>query len=240
MDVAIISQARIGSTRLPGKVLLNINDKSLLEYHIERLKWSFLPVIIATTVSKRDDSIIKICQDTETMFFRGDEDNVLCRYYKCAVKNKIDIIIRVTSDCPLADGSLIKNGIELFKKHRVDYLSNTVNRTFPRGFDFEIFTFKALEEAYANADTMPEKEHVTPYIWKTHPDKFKILDFKNDIDKSKYRITVDMKEDFALMKKLIEDFDAGKKTYKEIIELLDSNPNVANINKDVKQKTYWE
>ena len=240
MKAAIISQARIGSARLPGKVLFNIKDKSLLQYHIERLKQSCLPVIIATTTSECDDSIVNVCQDTKTIFFRGDEDNVLCRYYKCAVENKVDIIIRVTSDCPLVDGSLIKKGIELFEKHGVDYLSNTGDRTFPRGFDFEILNFNALETAYANADTQQEREHVTPYIWRTHPSKFKILGFMNNVDKSQYRITVDTNEDFTLVKKLIEDFDADKKTYKEIIKLLDDNQSLARINKDVKQKIYWK
>ena len=240
MNVAIISQARTGSTRLPGKVLMTISDKSLLEYHIERLKWSLLPVIIATTASESDEPIVSICRRMNIPFFRAHEEDVLARYYECAMENGIEIIIRVTSDCPLIDGVLIKEGLELFKTEGVDYLSNTIVHTFPYGFDFEIFTFKALEAAFVNAKDRPEREHVTPYIWRNNPDRFKLFDFRSKQNKSDYRITVDTQEDFLVVKTLIEEYEADRKGYKEIISILDKNPRILQPNKTVKQKRYGE
>ncbi|MEW6618230.1 MAG: glycosyltransferase family protein [bacterium] len=235
MKVSIITQARITSTRLPAKVLKTIKGKSLLAYHIQRAKWSGLPIIVATTL-KNNESIIEECNLLKTPYFRGDEDDVLSRYYHCARENQIDTIIRITSDCPLIDGYLVREGYEEYKRLKVDYLSNSIERTFPRGLDFEIFSFEALELAYKNAKELFEREHVTPYIWKSNPNLFRIKNFLFRLNKSGYRITVDTEKDFEVIKILIEDYGADQKGYEEIIEILDKHPEIVKINENVKQK----
>lgn len=239
MKVSIITQTRMDSTRLPGKVLKTIKNKSLLNYHIQRAKWSNLPVIVATTTKEKDELIVKECQRLKISYFRGDEDDVLSRYYYCAKENNLDVIIRITSDCPLIDGCLIREGYEEYKKSNVDYLANTIKRTFPRGLDFEIFSFEALDLAYRNAKELPDREHVTGYILR-NLNLFRTKNFSHKIDKSKYRITVDTKEDFEAIKTLIEKFRSDEKKYQEIIEILDNNPEIVKINENVKQKEYGE
>ena len=141
MKTGIISQARMTSTRLPEKVLKLIGGNPMLKYHTDRLKESGMPVFIATTVNKTDDPIVAFCQEENIPFYRGSENNVLSRYYECAKENKLDVIVRVTSDCPLVDGELIRKAWEDYKDSfkKYSYISNGVNRTYPRGFDFEIF-----------------------------------------------------------------------------------------------------
>ncbi|MEW6607092.1 MAG: glycosyltransferase family protein [bacterium] len=240
MRVSIITQARVASTRLAAKVLKTIKGKSLLAYHIQRARWSDLPIIVATTVKEQDEPIVEECKILEVPFFRGDECDVLGRYYHCARENQIDTIIRITSDCPLIDGYLIREGYEEYKRLNADYLSNSIERTFPRGLDFEIFSFRALKLAYENAKELPEREHVTPYIWKNNPNLFEIKNFSSRLNKSEYRITVDTDKDFEVIKILIEDFGVDQKGYKEIIEILDSHPEIVKINQDIKQKDYGE
>lgn len=237
MKTAIITQARMSSTRLPGKVLLKINHKTLLEYHLERVQKSEIPVIVATSTDQKDDAIFQLCEIIKVPVFRGDLNNVLSRYYDCANKFNLDIIIRVTSDCPLIDGELIVKGLAPFKKQRVDYLSNTVKRTFPRGFDFEIFTMQALTTAYQNANTTFETEHVTPFIWQNKQKQFTIQAFTQKSDSSRYRIAVDTKQDFDAVKELIEKYQANTKTVAEIIKLLDSHPEIVRINAHIEQKS---
>lgn len=240
MKAAIITQARMGSTRLPGKVLKTIKDKSLLAYHLQRAGWSGLPIVVATTIKSEDDFIIEECKKLNISYFRGAKDDVLSRYYHCAKKNHLDTIIRITSDCPLIDGYLIREGYEEYRKLKVDYLSNRIKKTFPRGLDFEIFSFRALKLAYKKAKELPEREHVTPYIWRNNPDLFRIKNFSYKLNKSSYRITVDTDKDFEVIKILIEDFGADEKGYEQIIEILDKHPEIATINENIRQKKYGE
>src|SRR5688572_5362146 len=154
------------STRLPGKVLMKLGDNTVLEHHVARLKQTGFPVYIATTTNLSDDPIKDFCQQNNLGSFRGDEQNVLSRYYNCAAENKLDVVVRVTSDCPLIAPELIRNGIELYLKTNDPYLylSNVLERSFPRGFDFEVFSFALLERAFKNATRPEDLEHVTPYI----------------------------------------------------------------------------
>lgn len=240
MKIAIITQARMTSTRLPGKVLKIVKGEPLLFYHVERARLSGISVIVATTINKEDDVIAQECQKLKVPCFRGDESDVLGRYYNCAKELALDTIVRITSDCPLIDGALIKKGVESFAKSKADYLSNTVERTFPRGFDFEIFSFKALQTAYQEAKDNSEREHVTPYIWRNNPALFKIESYVNQVDKSDYRITVDTELDFLLIKELIEEFRADQKNCQQIIEIFEKYPELAKINENVKQKEYGQ
>ncbi|MBC7428130.1 MAG: glycosyltransferase family protein [Bacteriovorax sp.] len=236
--IGIITQARTTSTRLPRKVLMKLDGKTLLEHHMDRLKWSGLPVFLATTINQSDDEIVALSDKLLIPNFRGSEDDVLSRYYGCAQKYKLDVIVRVTSDCPLIDGNLIKDGVEKFLAAGNDaYVSNCLIRTYPRGFDFEVFSFEALEKAFKNAVEKPEREHVTPYI--RNPDKNKnlqIIDQVRPASAGKHRITVDEEDDFKLIQLLIEKYHLADKKADEIIEFLERHPEISKINAHVEQK----
>src|SRR3989344_9493082 len=153
MKIVAIIQARMTSTRFPGKVLKAIADKSMLWYVVNRTRAAKKTdeVVVASSTDSSDDLIENFCKRNRIKYFRGDLDNVLKRYYETAKKFNATVVVRITSDCPLIDGRLIDEGINQFLENGYDYLSNLVERTFPRGFDFEIITFKALEKVYNNA-----------------------------------------------------------------------------------------
>lgn len=240
MKINAIIQARMTSTRLPGKVLMSIHDKPLLWYVVNRLnKSKYLDkIIIATSTDYTDDPIVEFCQSEKFQFFRGDLVNVLKRYYDCARVFKSDTIVRITGDCPLIDINLVDQGIKIFKAKKIDYLTNIVKRTYPRGFDFEVISMNCLTQAYNRSTEFAEKEHVTPYIWKTHSDQFNIYHLKQKNDKSFYRLTVDTKQDLELINILIEKYHAHKLNPEQITEILDNHPELVEINHDVKQKEY--
>ena len=240
MNIVAIIQARMTSTRFPGKVLKTIAGKPMLWYMVNRTRTAKMinDVVVATSTDLSDDLIEDFCKINKIKYFRGDLDNVLKRYYETAKKFNANVIVRVTSDCPLIDGKLIDEGLKEFIGGDYDYLSNTVERTFPRGSDFEILKFSALENAYKNAAEEPEKEHVTPYIWRNHPEQFKICQLKREVDKSNFRITVDTPEDLEVIKILIEKYKADKKSADEIIEILDNHPEISQLNAHIEQKHY--
>lgn len=242
LKVGIISQARMTSTRLPGKVLKQINGKTVLDYHLERLQETGYPVFIATTTNSTDDLIIDFCKKHNLPFYRGDEQNVLSRYYGCAKENGLDVIVRVTSDCPLIAPELVKNGIGIYQKSNDPYLylSNVIDRTYPRGFDFEVFSFALLERAFEEATKPEDLEHVTPYIHQNRTSDIHFYHYKNTVDRNKYRITLDTPEDFELLRILIEDHQADNLTGQEIIELLDNHPELVAINAEIEQKKLTE
>ena len=194
--VDCIIQARMGSTRFPKKILQNINStKKVLEFLIDQLKYSkkIDKIIIATTILEEDDVIEELCEKIQIKCFRGDAKNVLDRYYQCAKAFVINEIMRITSDCPLIDPRLIDQAVEKFENKDYDYVENSQG-DFPHGLDFQIFTFSTLQIAFKNASLYSEKEHVIPYII-NNSNKFKIFKMKNEKNFSKYRITIDWKED---------------------------------------------
>ena len=238
----VISQARMTSTRLPGKVLLKVLDKPLLEYHIERLQRVQLAddIIIATTLNLTDDPIVELCNKLNIKCFRGSENNVLSRYYKVAQLYRASSIVRVTSDCPLIDPQIIDDTIEFYLKNinEYDYVSNcTLKRTFPRGMDTEVFSFKALCESQYRAKKSEEIEGVTLYI-ENNPDKFRMGGITNRPNLSKFRWTVDEQKDFDLIKIIIEKLYPKNKnfTMQDILQLFKENPELIDINKKVRQK----
>jgi len=244
--VLCIVQARMGSTRLPGKVLKIVEGKSLLEHLIDRLKYAkrINKIVIATTVNRKDDAIVDLCKRIKIDWFRGSEEDVLDRYYQCARKYKAKIIIRVTSDCPVIDPEIIDKMIDCYFKNKdeVDYLSNVIPvRTYPLGLDVEIFSFSSLKRAWKEAKKQPDREHVTPYIY-MHPKNFKIYNFKDRKNYSKYRWTVDTQEDLNLIKEIYSHLYKPDRIflYRDILKLFEENPTLANINKNVKQKEYGE
>jgi len=202
MIVAII-QARMGSTRLPGKVLKEVNGKSLLMYQIERVKISKLldKIVVATSMSSKDDLISDFCKRNNIDCFRGSENNVLSRYYECAKEFQADIVVRLTADCPLSDPVVIDDVISLFQKEKVDYTANTAppdTTRFPDGSDVEVFSIQALKRAFIECLNPHDREHVTFYFWQ-HDNNFKTIQMSQGVDWSKYRFTVDYPEDFEVV-----------------------------------------
>lgn len=241
MKIGAIIQARMGSTRLSGKVLMKINKKTILNHVVDRVKeCKYIDdIIVATSNLKKDDAIIDELNKLNIKYFRGSEENVLSRYYEAAKCYDIDNIIRITSDCPLIDANIIDNIINFYNKNDYELVTNAPNdisqRTYPRGLDVEVFSFKILEKAYINASKAYQREHVTPYMYENNK---KIYIYKNDIDYSKYRLTLDIKEDYELIKCIYENLYKENNYFdmNEIIRFLEKNPSTANINKDVEQK----
>lgn len=245
MKVAAIIQARMTSTRLPGKVLKEVLDKPLLEYQIERVRKSKLinEVIIATTTNSTENPIIEFCDRLNINYYRGSEENVLERYYNAALKYNADIIVRLTSDCPVIDPFEIDKAINYYLENQnsFDYVSNTLIRTYPRGMDTEVFPFTILEKTYNEAKQQHEKEHVTPYIY-SNPDKFRLGFVSYHKDISKYRWTVDTEEDFTLISKIIEALYLRDSDFSmdDIVSIIENNPDWQQINSHIEQKKLGE
>jgi spore coat polysaccharide biosynthesis protein SpsF len=237
-NIGIITQARMTSTRLPGKILKEVNGVPLLKYHTDRLKQTGFEVIIATTTNHTDDPVCEFAEKNSIKYHRGSEDNVLDRFWRTAVKHKTEIIVRVTSDCPLIDPHLIRSGVEKFMQLNDPnlYLSNAIERTFARGFDFEIFSAWSLQQAIRNAKDPSDLEHVTPYIWKNRSGMTRLYHVKQQEDHSKLRITVDTPADFELVKTLIEKYNADRLPYTEIEKILLEHPELVAINAHIEQK----
>jgi spore coat polysaccharide biosynthesis protein SpsF len=238
--IAII-QARMGSTRLPGKILKDIQGKPMLWHVINRVNYSNLidKIVIATTDNKEDDKIEGFCKTNDISSYRGSQKDVLDRYYQVARIYQADLIIRITSDCPLIDPDIIDKAIEhyLNNKEKVDYVSNTLERTYPRGMDAEVFSFGVLEKVWQKAKKQYEREHVTPYIYE-NPDTFNLSCIKNENDLSYLRLTVDEEKDLELV------IGIYKKLYKknnifyleDIVKLFEEYPELKSVNETVKQK----
>ncbi len=235
--IGIISQARMTSSRLPGKVLREVKNKTLLDYHVERLNDAGEEICIATTTNFTDDSIVEFCESRGIKFYRGSENDVLSRYYEAARVHGYDIIVRVTSDCPLIDGVVVREGINAYleKNHGQYYISNSIERTFARGFDFEIFSFESLERSFFEAKTIEEREHVTPYIRNKIPE-MQFISILNRENNSNFRVTVDELDDFNLIKALIEYYDANLLSAHEIEKILQAHPELVRLNSHIEQK----
>lgn len=241
MGIAIIVQARMTSTRLPGKVLKTVMGKPLLEYLVERLRKVKLAdkIIIATTINNTDEPIVELCKKLDVLCFRGSEGNVLSRYFYAAGMYNAHTVVRITSDCPLIDPNVVDNiiGFYLRNKKRYDYVSNTLKRTFPRGMDVEVFDFKLLSEAFNETDLSYDCEHVTPFIYR-QPQRYRVHNISYIQDKSFYRWTVDTKEDFELIEVILNSIYPTKPdfTLEDLLELLEKNPQWLKINSHIEQK----
>lgn len=236
MQVGIVTQARMGSTRLPEKIMLTCGGKTMLDHHLDRLAWSELPIYIATTTETADEAIADHGTKRGIPHFCGSEADVLERFYGCAVQYELEVIVRVTSDCPLIDGVIIREAVdEYLNQNNVGlYLSNTIERTFPRGFDFEVFHFEMLKEAVEKANTPAQREHVTPYFYQSN--RFERQYLLREEDRSHYRLTLDTADDFTALCTLIEQFDAHHLSADQLITLLDDHPEIVAINAHVEQK----
>lgn len=235
--IGIISQARTTSTRLPGKVLMKAGGKTILEHGLDRLKWSEYPIYVATTINHADNEIVHLCEKNKVFYYRGSEHDVLSRYYECAKKFSLDVVVRVTSDNPLIDGDLIREGIQRYLELPDNsYVSNCLENPYPHGFNFEIFSFDALKNAHLLARESFEREHVTPFILNPSKNTGVIrsaIEYRSDA--IHFRLTVDEADDWALMKILLNDYHAFTLSCAEITCLLKNNASLANINSHVKQ-----
>ncbi|SYZ74701.1 conserved hypothetical protein [Candidatus Zixiibacteriota bacterium] len=234
--ILTILQARMSSTRLPGKVLLPILGEPMLERQLERINRAekFDHLIVATSVGREDDAVAAFCFERRVDCFRGDLENVLDRFYHAAKNYDAHTIVRLTGDCPLADPEIIDRAIALFETGKFDYVSNTVERTFPVGLDVEVFSTETLNDAWREAVLPSEKEHVTRYIY-THPHDFRIGQFTAEQNHSALRWTVDEPADYELVRKIYERLYPSNHNFttRDILDLLRSEPELKKINSGV-------
>ena len=245
MKKLIIVQARMTSTRLPGKVMEVVCGKPLLEHIIDRLKRVKYAdrIVIATTVNETDDIIVELCEKLDISYYRGSEEDVLGRYYETAVEYGGDIIIRITSDCPVIDPDVVDSLINFYIKNikLYDYVSNTMKRTYPMGMDVEVFSFRLLNEAYANAYDPFDREHVTPFI-KMRPQQFRLYNILYWTDMSRYRWTLDTPEDLELISKIFDALFYQNPSFslKDMLDQMERTPEWETINAHVETKKYGQ
>jgi spore coat polysaccharide biosynthesis protein SpsF len=238
LKVVAIIQARMGSTRLPGKVLMDLGGASVLSRVLERAEQiqSIDEVVVATTDRPSDDVIVQECLRYQIPVFRGQEEDVLDRYYRAAVSAKADVVVRITSDCPLIDAKVSGATVQAFLNQHPDYASNCLVRTYPRGLDTEVMTFRALERAWREAAKAYQREHVTPYITE-NPGKFKLLSEAGEADFSGHRWTVDTPEDLQFVRSVYARLNRRVQfDWRDVLDLLQREPELAEINRSVVQK----
>ena len=233
--VTAIIQARMTSTRLPGKVLMEVMGRPLLSYQVERLRFSnrIDETIIATTTNKEDDPVAKLAQKEGIKVYRGSEDDVLDRYYQAAKEYGAEHIMRLTGDCPLIDPVICDLVIDSYLKSGVDFVHT--GPTFAEGLDCEVFSLECLKLAWHGAELRSEREHCTMYFH-NHPEKVRKITIVNKTDDSKYRFTVDELEDFSVVKAILENLyqtSEGHFGPSEIKSLLDSSPDIFDLNKGI-------
>ena len=235
MKIVAITQARYGSTRLPAKILKEVNGMTLLEIHLHRILQSKLisKLKVATTTEEGAEHIINIADKVGVESYQGSVNDVLDRFYQTAKPENPDYVVRITPDCPLIDPVIIDKVIECCVESGCDYASNTLRPTYPDGMDVEIFRFSALEKAWTEATLKSDREHVTPYIWRNSTEKggtlFQSVNVTNDTDWSSERITVDTQEDFDVVRNLIEQLGI-EKSCEDYVAYLESHKNIKAIN----------
>jgi len=236
MKVTAIIQARLGSTRLPGKVLIEILDRPIIEHVVTRVQKAknIERIILATTSRAEDGRLEELANGLGIQAYRGSEEDVLDRYYQAAKKFNVKHIARISADCPLIDPKVIDDVIRRYFELKVDYCSNTLNDTFPDGEDVEVFSLDALTNAWKNAHLSSEREHVTPYI-KKNSSIFKLESFRYKIDLSAKRWTLDRKEDLELIKGIFEALYPVNPNFgmDDILKFLQDNPHLESANKDI-------
>jgi len=234
--VGIIVQARIGSKRFLGKVMKKVNNKPILYYMLKQIQKSTLydKIIIATSKRKENNIIRQFCKKNKLICFSGSENNLVNRYYLTAKKNKIDTIVRLTADCPLIDPQIIDLCIKKFLSKKYDFVASTsppFNKSYPDGMDVEVFSFETIEKVNHVCKNKKDLEHVTPYIWRKKK-RYKLYRFELEKNLSNYRLTLDYKEDFLLIKKILINLYNKKKkiTMNKIINHLKKNKKIFLLN----------
>lgn len=231
--IGCIIQARMGSSRLPGKVLMDLEDKkTVLLFTVEQLRHCkyIEKIVIATTKLREDNKIANFARKIKISYFRGNSKNVLDRYYNCAKKFRFSTIVRITADCPLIDPQIVDRVIQKFKEDSFDYVSNVINRTFPYGTEVEVFSFQALENAWANATLPYEREHVTPFFYK-QKGMFRTTNIEYVKNISHLRYTVDYINDLELVRMIVSNIKNRPILLKNILDLFTKKSELTQINK---------
>jgi spore coat polysaccharide biosynthesis protein SpsF len=241
MKTAAIIEARMASTRLPGKVLLPVLGRPLLDHLIERLMraGTLDQIIVATTTNATDDPVEALARDLGCGCFRGSEEDVLDRVLSAAHRFGVDLIAEITGDCPLMDPAIVDTLVETFRLNRYDYVSNVIGRTYPRGMDAQVFPTAVLDEVARLTDDPVDHEHVSLYIY-NHPERFSLHNVQSGLPERFHdlRLTVDTPEDFQLIRTIFEELYPGKPDFslRDILDLFDRRPELAEINRHVQQK----
>lgn len=236
-SVWAVIQARTGSSRLPGKVLADIGGKPMVHRVIERIMPanSLDGIVVATTTEPTDDPIVDVLANQDVRVVRGSEDDVLDRYHDALAVTGADVVVRITSDCPLVDPGLLDKVVHALDVD-ADYASNTLEpRTYPRGLDVEATTASALERAWLRDRDPASREHVTPYIYR-HPDEFRLRRVASDRDLSHHRWTVDTVEDLALVRRIHQALGEGAYSWRDVLALVETHPDWGDLNRHVHQK----
>lgn len=231
--IGCIIQARIGSKRLPKKILKKLDEKTVLDYVIQQTSKSkkIKKMIIATTNLEEDNIIEDFCAKKYIECFRGSVDDVLDRHYQCAKKYSFDPIVRVTSDNPIVDPEIIDLAIEKFQKGQFDMVTTCNKRSYPYGISVEVFSFKALKKSWEKSRLSSEREHVVLYI-QNKKNNFKIFNLVNDINLTYINCTVDNEADFQLVKKVVSVIKERPILMKHLVKLFKEKPELLEINKD--------
>lgn len=236
--IVAIVQARMSSSRLPGKVLKPLSGIPVLSHVFNQLSFSkkLDDIVLTTSNDISDDRLQKWAEENNRNFFRGDLENVLYRYYETSLKYRADVIVRITGDCPLIDPSIVDKVIGGFFDGDYDYYCNTNPPTFPDGLDTEVFSFSALETAYREAKLKSEQEHVTPYI-KNHPELFKIGNLVSEVNFEKLRWTLDNQEDYEFLSKIFESLYKPNSfiRWEKVIGFLEKNEDLQKINAHIER-----
>ncbi len=235
-------EARMGSTRLPGKVLMTAGGKTLLEIMAERVKKSKLidGVVIATTVNPNDDKIADLCKKNKLEYFRGSEENVLGRVYLLHKEYSTDIVVSLCGDCTLIDADIVDQGILTYISNQpCDYVTNAIPRSYPLGMNFNVYPFRLLETANENGKTPDDREHTTHYF-RLNPKTFKhiYLVAPPSLYLPELEVVLDEEKDYELIKSIYEGIHPVKQDFKcaDIIEFVKKHPEVSGINRSVKRK----
>lgn len=245
MKVVAIVQARMGSTRLPGKVLLDLAGEPVLARVVQRARQAtkIQEVVVATTTEPRDEAIVELCDARGWPYFRGSENDALDRYYQAALECEADVVVRITADCPLIEPEIVDTVVQEFldRQPHVDYACNFLpQRTFPRGLDTEVMRFDALERAWHEDHNPAWREHVTSYI-NCNPELFQIRGVLNDVDYSFMRWTVDTPEDLQFVRIVYQRLgNRDDFNWRQVLGVLERDPELLEINRHVQQKMLAE
>jgi spore coat polysaccharide biosynthesis protein SpsF len=235
--VAVV-QARTGSTRLPGKVLLDLAGGPMLDRVVRRaLRSSRVDaLVVATTDEPGDDAIEERAAALGVPCFRGSEDDVLDRTYRAAREHDAGVVVRITSDCPLVEPEIVDRVVAAFEADpAADFASNTLDRTYPQGLDVEVASLEALERAWEEAVEPYERAHVFPYIYE-HPGRFRLVSVRDDVDRSSLRWTVDTEEDLAFARAVYDRLGGDAFGWRDVLALLEREPALADLNRAIAQK----
>jgi spore coat polysaccharide biosynthesis protein SpsF len=246
MKTVAIIQARMSSTRLPGKVLKTAGGRTMLERMVERVRLAKTidQVVVATTTDPSDDAVVRACRKYNVEVFRGSLPDEHDRYNQAANLYQVDVVVRLTGDCPLIDPALIDDVVGALVEKQVDFACNRMpppfTRTYPIGLDVEACTFTALENAWRNADQKHEREHVLPYLYAV-PGRFKVLKLDHTEDLGHLRWTLDTPEDLLLLRRIYRHFNGRNDfSWLEVVDLWRAKPEMFAINARIKHKSYLD